>query len=90
MQVPYFFTQDQLPPGRVPGISNINFRCVLKEGLYQVQVLAARLRSILRCAYHMHTGSTVGPCQRTQATISSLLVLALTIWGVTRTIKSSD
>ena len=36
-QVPYFYTNTAfIPPHRVPGLSNINFRCVLEEGLYQV------------------------------------------------------
>jgi hypothetical protein len=37
-QVPYFYTNTAfVPPDRVPpGLDNINFRCVLEEGLYQV------------------------------------------------------
>ena len=36
--MPYAFYTNKafIPPHRVPGLSNINFRCVLEEGLYQV------------------------------------------------------
>ena len=37
-QVPYYYTNLAfIPPHRVPpGLDNINFRCVLEEGVYQV------------------------------------------------------
>jgi subtilisin family serine protease len=41
--VPYFFTNTgYIPNNRVPGLSNINFRCVLEEGLYQVTLTILR------------------------------------------------
>lgn len=50
IQVPYFYTNKAfIPRNRVPpGLDNINFRCVLEEGLYQVgQRPAGSLRAYL-------------------------------------------